>query len=425
MLSRIATATLAALTLVAALACVARTSWLESQELRVIERASIDELASREDATDESVRLASVRLTREQLVTFQLCADDPMEAERWAGAMAVAIWRPRARELMTRTELTPEVLAMVRRDEAHGCLTIGRGVIGDTDDYAIDATWEERPSAIAAVPLTVSIEAQRPLESIDLLLVLFAWLGTLGVVAALALRPVAVAADRPSLEGLDEWQREQAASARKWPPEVRAFAGIALVLLGFGVSSLLPPGATFAIGTALVIHGWDIAVSLALAPGPGWARRLEVLGLVRPKRWWLHFPIAIVAGIALWMLALASTRLVPSTGESAIQIFVRMPSGLMSFASLAVIAPLSEEIFFRGFLYGVLEKRSRVLAFAASALLFIGAHGFQTWGQWGALAAIFVTGVSLTALRAASRSTLVSAAAHLVYNGLLAIGAFV
>lgn len=423
MLSRIATLALGALMFVAVLACVARTSWLESQEVRLLERASLDELATREGATNESVRIASVRLLREQEVTFQLCADDPMEPERWAGAMAVAIWRPRAQELMTRTELNAEVLGQVRRSATHGCLTIGRGVIGESDDYAIEALWDERPAAIADVPLTLSIEARRPLDSTDLILVLIAWLSTIGLVFALALRPTAtVAAERVSL---DPWEAEQAASARPWPPELRALLGVALVAGGFAISTLLPPGAAFALGTALVIHGYNVTIALSLAAGPGLRRRLEVLGLTRPPRAWLHFPIAFAAGFMLWLVALRATSLVPSTGESAIQTFVSMPSGLLSFASLAVVAPLAEEIFFRGFLYGVLEQRSKVLAFVTSALLFVAAHGFQTWGQWGALVAILVTGLALTTLRATSRSTLVPALAHLVYNGLLAIGAFV
>lgn len=426
MLSKIAWVAAGAVLVSAALACVARTSWLESQEVRVVERASLDELSTRDGATDESVRLARVRLSREQEVTFQLCADDPMEPERWAGAMAVAIWRPRARELMTRTELTPEVLAQVRRSATHGCLTIGRGVIGESDDYAIEAMWSERPQAVAAVPLTVSVEARRPLESTDLLLVLLAWLGTLCVVAALALRPRAAEAGTaaPRESAVDLWEAEQAARARPWPPELRALAGVVLVALGFGLSAFLPPGPAFALGTALAIHGYNVAIALALAPGPGWRRKLEVLGLVRPARAWLHFPIAFVAGFVLWWVALRATALVPSTGESAIQAFVRMPSGLLSFASLAVVAPLAEEIFFRGFLYGVLEQRSKVLAFVVSALLFAAAHGLQTFGQWGALVAILVTGVALTALRAVSRSALVPAVAHLIYNGLLAMGAF-
>lgn len=431
----IATAVLGSLVLVAALACLARTSWLEGRELRVIERASIDELASREDATPESVRLARVRLVRDQVVTFQLCADDPMQPERWAGAMAVAIWRPRARELMTRTELTDEVLAQVRRNATHGCLTIGGGVVAESDDYAVEALWDERPATIASVPLTLSVEARHPLELVDLVLVLLAWAGALAMVAVLALRPATRAASargRGQLGGgdpdaaaseIDLWEAEQAAHARSWPPEVRAVAGVTLVALGFAVTSFLPAGATWALGTAIVLHGFNVAVAFGLAGGPGARRRLEVLALARPLRAWLYFPLAFVGGFVLWLAAIQATALVPSTSESAIQVFVSMPSGLLSFASLAVVAPLAEEIFFRGFLYGVLEQRSRVVAFAVSALLFVAAHGYQTWGQWGALVAIGVTGVSLTALRAASRSTLVPALAHLVYNGLLAIGA--
>jgi membrane protease YdiL (CAAX protease family) len=117
--------------------------------------------------------------------------------------------------------------------------------------------------------------------------------------------------------------------------------------------------------------------------------------------------------------------IVPATGESAVQSFVRFPSGLLSFAALAVVAPLAEEIFFRGFVYGVLEQKSRVLAFLGAWLLFVVAHAPQTWGQWGALVAIAITSLVLTSLRAASRSTLVPALAHLAYNGLLALSTLV
>ena len=37
------------------------------------------------------------------------------------------------------------------------------------------------------------------------------------------------------------------------------------------------------------------------------------------------------------------------------------------------------------------------------------AHAPQTWGQWGALVAISVTGLGLTTVRAISRSTSASA----------------
>ena len=104
--------------------------------------------------------------------------------------------------------------------------------------------------------------------------------------------------------------------------------------------------------------------------------------------------------------------------------FVSWPSGMLSFAALAVAAPLAEEIFFRGFVWSTLERYHRVAAFLGAWLLFVAFHASQTWGEWGALLAITVTGLGLTSIRALSGSTLIAATAHLVYNGMLAMTAF-
>jgi predicted PurR-regulated permease PerM len=55
-------------------------------------------------------------------------------------------------------------------------------------------------------------------------------------------------------------------------------------------------------------------------------------------------------------------------------------------------------------------------AFAGAPLLFASAHVQQLWGNWGALLSVTLTGAALTALRAWSGSTLISAIAHLLYN---------
>lgn len=410
------TTVLGLITALLAVAGVARVASLESHEVRVVERVTLADLAEAEGATAESVRLTRVRLARDQQVVFELCADDAMPPERWMGAMAVAVWRPRARELMTRSELTAEVLAQVRRGRGQGCLTIGRGVIAEDDVYAVEALFDERPRGIEEVPLTVSVQAHRPLRGLDLLLLLSTWLCAIALVGTLPRR----SARGPEL---DAWEVEEAARARPLPPEVRVGAGLALLVAALLGSGYLPGGAALALATGVALAALEVAIALGLAPGPGFGQRVSLLALTRPSPVQLWLPLAVVAGALLWLFAVVATRLVPSTGQSAVSVFVSSPSGLLSFACLAVLVPLAEEVFFRGFVYGVLEARSKVLAFLSAWLLFVLAHAPQTWGQWGALVAILVTGFALTSLRLASRSTWVPALAHLVYNGILAIGA--
>lgn len=431
----------AAILLLAVAMSVARVEWRESREVRAAETMTLGQRIGSAGSTRESVRLTQVRLHAEQDAVFELCADDRMLSERWVGALAVAVWRPAAQELMTRSELTESVLGRVRRNETRGCLVVGRGRVEHEDDYAVEVLFDALPRHLVDVPLTVRVLGRHPMNELDRILVLLAGLGSLGFVLSLALRTPAKRSDwpavepsmrdapdpAPSEEDLDAslWEavRAEVAPRRRFPGEVRVGAGLLLVAGSFFASRFLPAGAALglAAGAALVL--FEAMVGLALSPSGGALSRLRSLALVRPGRWWLHFPVALLTGVMLVVVARRATELVPSTGESPVQTFVSFPSGMLSFAALAAIAPLGEETFFRGFVYGGLEKRHTALAFAGGWLLFVAAHAPQTWGQWGALVAIAVTGLGLTTLRAVSGSTLVAALAHLVYNGLLALSA--
>ena len=91
-----------------------------------------------------------------------------------------------------------------------------------------------------------------------------------------------------------------------------------------------------------------------------------------------------------------------------------MPPTLHSLLGMTV--PLAEELFFRGFVYGTLRTFGPVTAFVGAAVAFAAAHAQQTWGNWGALIAVTLTGLVMTTLRALSGSTLVPVTAHVLYN---------
>lgn len=398
-----------------------RIDHLESHEVRSLVRTSLAEAEPLDD--DAGVVLSTVGLEQDHVVGFELCAEDPMEPERWQGALSVAVARPSTGEIMTESELTPEVLELVRRNQAAGCLRIGSGTIAVSDDYAVEARWAERPTDLDAVPLVVRVLGRHPLGGTDLLLVLLTWLGGLVMVVSLLARSLA---PPPAPAELDEAAREwEAANAQpgplaKVPDWALALIGVGLMAGLFYAFGYVRVGA--AGGTALMfgIAALEIGIAFLLARGSGLTGRLDFLGLRRPKRWYLYVPVAVIAGLLLWLLATSATRLIPSTGVSSVEMLVSWPSGMLSFAVPAVVVPVAEEVFFRGFVYGALERKSRALAFAGAWLLFVFAHVPQTFGQWGALIAITVAGLGFTSLRAASRSTLVSTLAHLVYNGTLA-----
>jgi membrane protease YdiL (CAAX protease family) len=99
------------------------------------------------------------------------------------------------------------------------------------------------------------------------------------------------------------------------------------------------------------------------------------------------------------------------------------PLMLAMFGIIAVtIAPLFEELFFRGFLQPLL---SRSLGMASgivlTALLFAAPHGPQYSWAWQYIAAIFLVGVVLGVVRARTNSIIPTTIIHGCYNGAFVI----
>jgi membrane protease YdiL (CAAX protease family) len=84
------------------------------------------------------------------------------------------------------------------------------------------------------------------------------------------------------------------------------------------------------------------------------------------------------------------------------------------------IAPLMEELFFRGFLYPVLARRLGViLSIVLTGLGFALVHAQQLGHAWGPVLIIFLVGVALTAARAWAKSVAAGWLIHFAYNGTL------
>lgn len=88
--------------------------------------------------------------------------------------------------------------------------------------------------------------------------------------------------------------------------------------------------------------------------------------------------------------------------------------------SLLIVAPVAEEIFFRGFMYPVFRKKMGAnLAILFTAALFTLAHFPQMKHHADLLVWIFVGGIFMTAARAVTGSTLNAIFLHALYNALL------
>lgn len=90
------------------------------------------------------------------------------------------------------------------------------------------------------------------------------------------------------------------------------------------------------------------------------------------------------------------------------------------------VAPLMEELFFRGFLYPVLARRiGMVASILVTSVAFGLLHGDQLKFSWAAVLIIFLVGVALTTVRALTKSVAASFLLHVGYNGTLSVLLFV
>jgi membrane protease YdiL (CAAX protease family) len=365
--------------------------------------ASLAERASRPGATGVSARITQLALASGDEASFELCAGSDLRASGAQDLLELMVWRPAGAQLELRVPLDAAHLAHTRAGPDRSCLPLGGGRIARAGSYALDAVWPGRtlPPALTAIPLRARVLVRRPLGAREGLLVVGAALGSMLCVLA-AFSPM------PRLSLAPEQRRRGPALA------------IAFALLG----TLLFTGALhLPLGGASggLLRGVLVAcVELGLATGGAWllfSHTRRGLCLIAPQRrsgaWLL---VACLAALALHPLTRLAMQLAPPGEQAPIEAFISWPSGALSFAMLGMAVPLAEELFFRGLLYGALTPLGKPLAALGCVLLFALAHAQQTWGNWGVLASVTLTGVVLTALRSLSGSTLVPAVAHLLYN---------
>jgi len=134
------------------------------------------------------------------------------------------------------------------------------------------------------------------------------------------------------------------------------------------------------------------------------------------------FFIPIILGLffALFSSYLISMRLVqPQTPLTEILDTTRSVNLILVFLFLAIcIAPLIEEIVFRGYFFHVIKEWiGAKKTIYVIALTFAFLHVGQYWGDWMAIAMVTLLGFTLTILRAWSGSTVASVITHYIYNG--------
>jgi membrane protease YdiL (CAAX protease family) len=143
-------------------------------------------------------------------------------------------------------------------------------------------------------------------------------------------------------------------------------------------------------------------------------------------KWPSNIAVYVLVGFALSLALQGLAHFLPIPKELPIDSFFRTPAEAWALGILSVtLAPLMEELFFRGFLYPVLARRLGLpVAVLVTALGFALLHGAQLMFSWGPVLVIFLVGLVLTMVRAKQNSVAASLLIHIAYNGTISVAMF-
>jgi len=133
--------------------------------------------------------------------------------------------------------------------------------------------------------------------------------------------------------------------------------------------------------------------------------------------------IGVALSLALQLLA----HVLPMPKNLPIDTFFQTPTEAWVLTAFSVtLAPLLEELFFRGFLYPVLLRSIGLTgAIFVTAFAFALLHGAQLLFSWGPVLVIFLVGVMLTMVRAYKDSVAAGLLIHVAYNGTISALMFI
>ena len=128
----------------------------------------------------------------------------------------------------------------------------------------------------------------------------------------------------------------------------------------------------------------------------------------------------ITLGVVLLLVLIMFENLLPMPKDTPFERLFDRPLDAYLLGLISVtLAPLIEELFFRGLLYPVLARRTgMVWGVVLSAVPFALLHLQQYGYAWAAVLVIFVVGLVLGAVRAKTRSVGSSFLVHAGYNGI-------
>jgi membrane protease YdiL (CAAX protease family) len=133
---------------------------------------------------------------------------------------------------------------------------------------------------------------------------------------------------------------------------------------------------------------------------------------------------AVALGLLLVGVAVASTQLIRDVSQSKMGELLQNAPARYAVGFGALLAPLTEELFFRGVLVKAFGKRSLTVGVVASALIFTVSHAFQLAPAWIGLVPIAAVALVNGWLRARTGGITQPWLVHTVYNAALSAGLY-
>ncbi len=214
---------------------------------------------------------------------------------------------------------------------------------------------------------------------------------------------------------------------------ISLFIGQALALIALSVFTNQDTAVT---NTILAALGYILGLALALGlPAIIWKKKridAKTLGVSKAVSWTdiglgiLGFlPYVIVSAAIVWFGTDIARVIDPEVGQDIpFQNLSSQVEFFVAFLTLVIMAPLAEELLFRGYFLGRLSARiSKWLAVVVTAVIFGLMHllGGDESGlvlQWGAAADTFAVGLILGSLRLVTGSIWAGVILHALKNGI-------
>ncbi|MFN2529657.1 MAG: lysostaphin resistance A-like protein [Pyrinomonadaceae bacterium] len=172
-------------------------------------------------------------------------------------------------------------------------------------------------------------------------------------------------------------------------------------------------------------HLLTFIVAWFIATRKGQFRFWKVVAFEWPTRFRPRTTVAVSTGLALLLLGIGGL-ITTYFGGPKTQLDQLIESSVQARVATALLAvatgPFIEEVIYRGMLYPAIERvMGMAWAVAIVSIMFTGVHVLQYYNNLGVISVIALLSLTLTAVRAFTRSLIPSFLIHLIFNGVQSI----